>query len=76
MFCWCGRGETKISGSTKRHQNRQPQKLFWAVGKCYDRCTASSGEYSEGDWNFSLPFVWGGGRWCAGGGRMVGGKGD
>ena len=27
-FCQCGRGETKNSRSTKRHQNRQVQKLF------------------------------------------------
>ena len=32
-FCQCGRGETKNSRSTQRHQNKQVQKLFWAVEK-------------------------------------------
>ena len=32
-FCWCGRGETINSRSTKRHQNQRVQNLFWAVGK-------------------------------------------
>ena len=27
-FCRCGRGETKNGKGTKRHQNRQVQKLF------------------------------------------------
>ena len=30
-FCLCERGETKNCSSTKRHQNWQVQKLFWAV---------------------------------------------
>ena len=30
-FCKCGRGETKNGRSTKRHQNWQVQKLFWAM---------------------------------------------
>ena len=29
-FCQCGKGETKSGRSTKRHQNRQVKKLFWA----------------------------------------------
>ena len=47
-FCQCERGETKNSRSTKRHQNRWVQKLFWAVGKHLDRCIASNGDYFEG----------------------------
>ena len=53
-FCWCGRGETKNSRSTKRHQNQQVQKLFWAVGKSLNRCIASNGEYFEGDWSLNM----------------------
>ena len=48
-FCWCGRGETKNGRSTKRHQNRRVQKLFWAVEKSLDRCSTSDGKYFEGD---------------------------
>ena len=33
MFCRCGRGETKNGRSTKSHQNRWLQKMFWAVEK-------------------------------------------
>ena len=33
IFCWSEKGETKSGRSTKRHQNWQVQKLFWAVGK-------------------------------------------
>ena len=32
-FCRCGRGETKNSRSTKRHQHQWVQKVFWAVEK-------------------------------------------
>ena len=41
--------------STKRHQNRQAQKLFWAVEKkSLYRCIASYGEYFEGDWSLNM----------------------
>ena len=46
-FCWWGRGRTKNSRSTKRRRNQPFQKLFWAVKKHLDWCTASSGEYFE-----------------------------
>ena len=32
-FYWCGIGETKNSGSTKRYQNKRVQRPFWALGK-------------------------------------------
>ena len=53
MFCQCGRGETKNGRSTKRHQNRRIQNLFWAV-KSLDRCSESNGEYFEGDWSLNM----------------------
>ena len=34
----------KNGRSTKRHQNRQVQKLSWAVEKSLDRCITSNGE--------------------------------
>ena len=49
MFCQCERGETKNDRSTKRHQNQGVQKLFGAVEKHLNRCTASKGEFFEGD---------------------------
>ena len=43
-FWRCGRGKTKNSRNTKRHQNWQVQTLFWAVknvliGVSMDRCS-------------------------------------
>ena len=35
-FCWCGKCETKNSRSSKRHQNQQAQKRFWAVKKHFE----------------------------------------
>ena len=47
--------EVKKNGrSTKRHQNRWVQKLFWAVEKTSRWCTASNGEYFEGDWSLNM----------------------
>ena len=37
MFCRCGRGKTKNSRSTERHQNQWIQKLLWAVEKMSQR---------------------------------------
>ena len=33
LFCKCGRGETKNGRRTKRHQNREVQKLLGAMEK-------------------------------------------
>ena len=49
----CGRGETKNSRSTKRHQNPRVQKVFWAVEKSLNRCIASNWEYFEADWSLN-----------------------
>ena len=53
-FCWCGRGETKNSRSTERHQNRWIQELFWAVERSLDICITPNGEYFKGDWSLNM----------------------
>ena len=49
MKRWNRNKQTNKGRSTKQHQNRQVQKLFWAVEKHVNRCIASNGEYFEGD---------------------------
>ena len=34
MFCWCGKGETKNSRSTKRHQNQSSKTVVSSGKKC------------------------------------------
>ena len=53
-FCRCGIGDTKNGRSTKKHQNRWVQKLFWAMEKSLGGCIASNGEYFEGDWSLNM----------------------
>ena len=44
----------KNGKSTKRHQNRQVQRLFWVVGKRLDLCIVLNGEYPEGGWRLNI----------------------
>ena len=46
----------KNDRSTKWHQNRWVQKLFWAVGKSMliGRGIAANGEYFERDWSLNM----------------------
>ena len=54
MFHWCRRGETKNGRSTKQHQNQWVQNCFEQWDKSLDRCAASNGEYTVGDWSLNM----------------------
>ena len=51
---WCGRGETKNSRTTKRHQYWRVPNCFERWKACLSRCIASNGGHFEGDWSLNM----------------------